>query len=138
MDHVGIVVEDLAAAKAFFVALGFEPTWEREMQGDWVSKVTGLTVDKVEVAMVGLPGGQGNLELIKFQSPPPERDGPHPANALGIRHIAFVVDDIEAMVVKVVGRGMAMVGEIIDGTTSRFCYVRGPEGIIVEFAEKIS
>ena len=140
MEHVGIVVDDLAAATAFFVALGFERQGEGQVEGGWVDRVVGLEGIRVEYAMLESPEGRGGLELVKFHSPSVRGggDGPAPANTLGIRHVAFAVDDIDAAVATVRARGGELVGEVENyKDIYRLCYVRGPEGIIVELAEKI-
>jgi len=139
MEHVGIVVDDLAAATAFFVELGVELEGEGPVEGGWVDRVVGLEGVRVEFAMVETPDGHGRLELVKFHSPPVRGgDGHAPANTLGIRHIAFAVDDIDAVVASLRARGAELVGEVERYEDSyRLCYVRGPEGIIVELAERI-
>jgi len=139
MEHVGIVVDDLAAATAFFVELGLELQGEMPVEGGWVDRVVGLEGIRVDVAMLETPDGHGRLELVKFHSPS-VRDGDRhaPANTLGIRHLAFAVDDIDAVVATVRARGGELVGEVEQYEDSyRLCYVRGPEGIIVELAEQI-
>ncbi len=139
MDHVGVVVDDLAAATEFFVALGLEVQGEGSVEGSWVDRIVGLDGILVEFAMVGTPDGNGRLELIKFHSPPAEGDDGHtPPNTRGIRHVAFVVDDIDAVVAGLQARGSELVGEVVSyENVFRLCYVRGPEGIIVELAEKL-
>jgi len=139
MEHVGIVVDDLAAATAFFVELGLELQGEMPVEGGWVDRVVGLEGIRVDIAMLETPDGHGRLELVKFHSPS-VRDGDRhaPANTLGIRHVAFAVDDIDAVVGTVRARGGELVGEVEQYEDSyRLCYVRGPEGIIVELAEQI-
>jgi catechol 2,3-dioxygenase-like lactoylglutathione lyase family enzyme len=140
MDHVGIVVDDLAATTAFFVGLGLELEGEGSVEGRWVDRVIGLDDVRVDVAMVRTPDGHGRLELIKFHTPPHQGGNRHaPANAPGLRHLAFAVDDIDAVVAGLRARGAALVGELERYEDSyRLCYVRGPEGIIVELAERIS
>jgi catechol 2,3-dioxygenase-like lactoylglutathione lyase family enzyme len=139
VDHVGINVNDLAAAKAFFLDFGFEVQWEGEMGGALLETVVGLRDAKTSVIMIGLPDGQMNLELIKYHTPTDTRDIQQPfANTLGIRHIAFVVDDIEATVTKLKKKGVEMFSEIQTyEDTYKLCYIRGPEGIILELAEQI-
>jgi catechol 2,3-dioxygenase-like lactoylglutathione lyase family enzyme len=139
MDHVGIVVDDLAAATAFFVELGFEVQGEGQVEGRWVDRVVGLEGVQVEFAMVEPPDGHGRLELIEFHAPSAQGGDPHaPANTRGIRHIAFVVDDIDAVVASARAHGAELVGEVERyEDIYRLCYVRGPEGIIVELAERI-
>jgi catechol 2,3-dioxygenase-like lactoylglutathione lyase family enzyme len=139
MDHVGIVVDDLAAAKAFFAELGLELQGEGRVEGAWVDRVVGLDGIRVEYAMVETREGHGRLELIKFHAPSgPDGDHHAPANTPGIRHVAFVVDDIDAVVARLQARGADLVGEVERyGDIFRLCYLRGPEGIIVELAERI-
>jgi catechol 2,3-dioxygenase-like lactoylglutathione lyase family enzyme len=139
MEHVGIVVEDLAATTKFFVDLGLELLGEGSVEGGWVDRIVGLDGVRAESAMVQTPDGNGRLELIKFHSPPTQGgDRDAPANTPGIRHIAFAVEDIDAVVADLRARGTELVGEVVRYEDSyRLCYVRGPEGIIVELAEKI-
>jgi catechol 2,3-dioxygenase-like lactoylglutathione lyase family enzyme len=139
MDHVGIVVEDLAAATEFFVELGLELQGGGAVDGDWVDRVVGLEGVRAELAMMETPDGHGRLELVKFHAPPAEGDDGHaPANARGIRHVTFAVDDLEALVARLQARGAELVGTVERyEDTYLLCYVRGPEGIIVELAERI-
>jgi catechol 2,3-dioxygenase-like lactoylglutathione lyase family enzyme len=139
MDHVGIVVDDLAAATEFFVELGLEPQGEGVVEGRWVDRIVGLEGVRAELAMMQTPDGNGRLELVKFHSPPSQGDDGHaPANTRGIRHITFAVEHIDAVVARLRARGGELVGELEDyEDIYRLCYVRGPEGIIIELAEQI-
>ncbi len=139
MEHVGIVVDDLAAATAFFLELGLELQGEASVQGGWVDRVVGLEGVRAEIAMLETPDGHGRLELAKFHAPSgPGGDRLAPANAAGIRHVAFSVDDVDAVVAGLRARGAELVGEVERYKDSyRLCYVRGPEGIIVELAEQL-
>jgi catechol 2,3-dioxygenase-like lactoylglutathione lyase family enzyme len=139
MDHVGIVVDDLAAAIEFFVELGLELHGEGSVEGGWVDRIVGLDGVRAELAIVQTPDGNGRLELVKFHSPSTQggnRDAP--ANTPGIRHLTFAVEDIDAVVAGLRARGAELVGELERYEDSyRLCYVRGPEGIIIELAEEI-
>jgi catechol 2,3-dioxygenase-like lactoylglutathione lyase family enzyme len=138
MDHVGVVVDDLAAATAFFVELGLELQGEGQVEGEWVDRVVGLEGIRAQIVMLQTPDGHGRLELTKFQAPSAEGAEHAPPNTLGIRHLAFAVDDIDAAVAGLRGRGAELVGQVERYKDSyRLCYVRGPEGIIVELAERI-
>jgi catechol 2,3-dioxygenase-like lactoylglutathione lyase family enzyme len=139
MDHVGIVVEDLAAATAFFVELGLRLQGEGAVEGGWVDRVVGLDGVRAQIAMLETADGHGRVELAKFHAPAsPGGDRHAPANAPGVRHLAFAVDDIDAAVAGLRARGAELVGELERYEDSyRLCYVRGPEGIIVELAERI-
>lgn len=134
-DHVGVNVNDLPAAKAFFLDLGFEVQGE----GEWLDQIVGLNNVKTALVFLAMPEGQTNLELIKFYTPSDEKDIQQPlANTLGIRHIAFAVEDIEAIVAKLKKKGMEIFSEIQNyENIYKLCYVRGPEGIILELAEQI-
>jgi catechol 2,3-dioxygenase-like lactoylglutathione lyase family enzyme len=139
MHHVGVVVDDLAAATAFFLELGLELEGEGQVEGDWVDRVVGLEGIEVEYAMVRTPDRHSRLELIEFHAPPAEgADRQAPANTRGLRHLAFVVEDIDGVVARVRALGGELIGEVETyGGVYRLCYVRGPEGIIVELAEEI-
>jgi catechol 2,3-dioxygenase-like lactoylglutathione lyase family enzyme len=139
MDHVGVVVDDLAAATEFFIELGLVVQGEASVEGAWVDRIVGLAGVRSDIVMMQTPDGSGRLELTKFHSPP-SRDGDShaPANAPGIRHVSFGVDDVEAAVAGLRARGVELVGEVVSYENFyRLCYVRGPEGIIVELAERI-
>ena len=139
MEHVGIVVDDLAAATAFFAELGLELQGEASVEGDWVDRVLGLEGVRAEIAMMETPDGHARLELSTFQAPKSQgADEYEPVNAPGIRHVSFTVDDIDAAVAGLRAHGAELVGEVERyGDIYRLCYVRGPEGIIVELAEPI-
>ena len=139
MEHVGVVVDDLAAATAFFVELGLELQGEAAVEGGWVDRVVGLEGVRAEIVMMETPDGHGRVELAKFHAPSgPGGDRHAPANTPGIRHVSFSVDDIDAAVSGLQAHGAELVGEVERyGDIYRLCYVRGPEGIIVELAEKI-
>ena len=139
IDHVGINVIDLAAAKAFFLDLGFEVMGEAELGGEFVERVIGLQNVKDKVVMLRTPDGEANIELIQFYTPLDEKGiQPSFANTLGIRHIALVVDDVDAIVAKLKKNGMELFGEVLNyENTYKDCFVRGPEGIIIELAEEL-
>jgi len=139
IDHVGIIVNDLSAARAFFLDLGLEVQGEGELEGGWLDQIVGLNDVKTAFVFLGMPDGEANLELIKYDRPSDERGIQQlSANTLGIRHIAFVVEDIEAVVAKLKTKGQEIFGEIQSYEESyKLCYVRGPEGIILEFAEPV-
>jgi len=141
MDHVSVVVDDLEAAKAFFLELGMELKGEGPIEGRWVDRVNGLDGVRVDVAMMRTPDEHGRLELTKFHSPKAVRSEPENAlgNTLGLRSIMFAVDDIDATVTALRARGADLIGEVEQYEDSyRLCYVRGPEGIIVALAQQLS
>jgi catechol 2,3-dioxygenase-like lactoylglutathione lyase family enzyme len=139
MDHVGVVVDDLAAATEFFVELGLVVQGQASLEGGLVDRVVGLEGVRSEIVMMETPDGSGRLELTKFRSPTNQGGDRHaPPNTPGIRHVSFAVEDIDAMVAGLRARGAELVGELVRYEDMyRLCYVRGPEGIIVELAERI-
>jgi catechol 2,3-dioxygenase-like lactoylglutathione lyase family enzyme len=139
MDHIGINVDDLDAATAFFAELGLELQSEWSAEGSLLDRIVGLEGVRTSVVMMQTPDGRGRLELVKFHSPSHAGDGGHaPANAPGIRHITFAVEDIDAVVARLRAHGAELVGELERyGDSYRLCYLRGPEGIILELAEKV-
>jgi catechol 2,3-dioxygenase-like lactoylglutathione lyase family enzyme len=141
MDNVLIVVDDLEAAKAFFVELGMELDGETQVEGPWVDRVVGLDDVRADIATMRTPDGQGRVELAKFHTPPAVRAEPEdaPANALGIRRIMFAVDDIDDVVARLSNHGAELAGEIVQyEDIYRLCFVRGPEGILIGLAEQLS
>jgi catechol 2,3-dioxygenase-like lactoylglutathione lyase family enzyme len=140
LENVGIVVDDLEATTAWFVELGLKELGRGMVEGDWVDRVVGIEGIRTEVAMLETADGQGQLELMKVHNPAVrEGDRDAPPNTLGIRRIAFSVDDIDAAVAGLQDRGTALVGEVARFEDAwRLCYVRGPEGIIVMLAERLS
>ena len=139
IDHMGIIVNDLSAAKEFFLDFGLEVKGEWEMEGGLMGYAVRLNDAKVACVGMGTPDGQTWIELIKFYSPSDEKDIQQTfANTLGIRHIAFTVEDIEAVVANLKKKGTEIFSEIQQYEESyKLCYVRGPEGIILELAEEI-
>ena len=139
MDNVLIVVNDLEAMIAFFTELGLELEGRTIVEGEAVDRLVGLDGARSEIAMMRTPDGQG-IELDKFLTPPAVRGEPEdaPVNTLGIRRIMFAVDDIDEVVARLQGRGIELMGEVVQyGDQYRLCYVRGPEGIMVGLAEEI-
>ena len=141
MDNVLIVVEDLEAAKAFFAELGMELVGETQVEGPWAGRVVGLDGVRADLAMMRTPDGHGRVELTKFHTPPAVRAEPEraPTNSLGIRRIMFSVDDIDDVVARLRSHGGELVGEIAQyEDIYRLCFLRGPEGIIIGLAERLS
>jgi catechol 2,3-dioxygenase-like lactoylglutathione lyase family enzyme len=141
MDNVGIVVDDLKAAIAFFLELGLKLEGEMPIEGRWADRVVGLDGVRVDIAMMQTPDGHGRLELMRFQKPRAVSTEPKsaPANTLGIRRIMFAVDDVEDVLARLRAHGAELVGEVVQYEDMyRLCYVRGPEGIIVALAEQLT
>ncbi len=139
MDHVGVIVDDLETALAFFIELGMELDGEAAVQGPWVDRVCGLDDVRVDIAMVRTPDGHGKLELTKFHTPAAVSAGMNaPPNTLGLRQIMFAVDGIDNVLARLQTHGAELVGEVAQyEDIYRLCYVRGPEGIIIALAEEL-
>jgi catechol 2,3-dioxygenase-like lactoylglutathione lyase family enzyme len=141
MDHVSVVVDELEAAKAFFVELGMELEGEAPIEGRWVDRVNALDGVLVDIAMMRTPDGHGRLELTKFHTPAAISAEPKnaPPNTLGLRSIMFAVDDIEATLARLRPHGAELLGELAQyEDIYRLCYLRGPSGIIVALAEQLT
>ena len=139
MDNVGIVVEDLDAAVAFFVELGLELEGRMPVEDEWAGRVVGLDGARSEIAMVRTPDGNGKLELMRYRHPAAVGAGqPSPVNTLGLHRLMFTVDDIEDALARLRPHGAELIGEVV-----RFedmfllCYIRGPEGIVIGLAEQL-
>jgi catechol 2,3-dioxygenase-like lactoylglutathione lyase family enzyme len=140
INHISINVNDLEAAKVFFTDLGFSVMGESTMEGELLDEVTGLKGARTELVMLEAPDGQLCIEVVKYHHPV-DNEGIRPSspNALGLGHIAFEVDDLDGIVKTLLAKGHNLVGSAQNyENVWKLCYVRGPEGIIVELAEKLS
>jgi catechol 2,3-dioxygenase-like lactoylglutathione lyase family enzyme len=139
MDNIAIVVEDLAAAKAFFLALGLELEGEATVEGSAVDRLVGIEGVRSDIAMMRTLDGHGRIELTKYQSPSThDGDLSAPANTLGMHRIMFAVEDIEAILDRLRPHGAELIGELVRYENSYLlCYLRGPAGILVALAEEL-
>ncbi|GAB2947209.1 hypothetical protein GCM10023080_002290 [Streptomyces pseudoechinosporeus] len=140
MDHVGVAVEDLAAAIAFFVELGLELEGEAAVEGEWVDQLVGLDGVRADIAVVRTPDGHGRVELSTFHTPVATSIAPRaPMNTPGIPRLTFVVDAVDAVLDRLRAHGAELVGEVAQyGDIYRYCYVRGPDGIIIGLVEELN
>ena len=140
MDNMGIVVESLDTAIAFFTELGMKLEGRATIEGDWAGRVTGLGLQRVEMAMMVTPDGHSRLELSRFLVPPVVADHRNaPVNALGYLRIMFAVDDIDETLARLQKRGAQLVGDVVQYENAyRLCYIRGPEGLLIGLAEELS
>ena len=138
-DHVGITVADLDAAVEFFLKLGLELEGRMPMEGAFLDTVCGIPDARTEIAMLRLPGGGTALELATFVQPELVPGSPDAmANTVGIRNVAFEVDDLKGTVDDLAADGYGLVGGIGEyENTWLMAYVRGPDGITVALAERI-
>ncbi|MFE5139976.1 VOC family protein [Streptomyces fagopyri] len=140
MDNVGIVVDDLDAAVAFFTELGMELEGTAEIEGLWADRTVGIDGVRSAIAMMRTPDGHSKLELTRFHAPAAIDSGPLalPPNTLGLHRVMFAVDDIDATVARLRPHGAELLGDIAQYEDSyRLCNLRGPAGIIVALAEQL-
>ena len=139
MDHVGVVVEDLAAAVAFFVELGLELEGEARVEGEWVDQLVGLEGVRADIAFVRTPDGHGRVELSTFHTPVATSTAPRaPMNTPGIPRLTFVVDVVDVVLARLRTHGAELVGEVAQyEDIYRYCYIRGPAGIIIGLVEEL-
>jgi catechol 2,3-dioxygenase-like lactoylglutathione lyase family enzyme len=141
LDHVSVVVDDLAAASSFFTELGMTVEGETPIEGPWVDRINGLKGVHVDIVMMRTPDGHGRLELTKFHSPTLVEIEPAiaPPNTPGLRSVMFTVDSVDDTVARLRAKGAELVGEVAQYEDKyRLCYMRGPAGIIVALAEELS
>ena len=139
MDNMGIVVESLDNAIAFFTEIGMKLEGRATIKGEWAGRVTGLGSQEVEIAMMVTPDGHSRLEISRFLNPPTIADHrTAPVNALGYLRVMFAVEDIDEMVSRLTRHGAQLVGEVVQYENSyRLCYIRGCEGLLIGLAEQL-
>ena len=139
MDNVGIVVESLDDAIAFFEELGMKLEGRATIEGEWAGRVTGLGNQRVEIAMMITPDGHSRLELSRFIDPPVVADHRNaPVNSLGYLRVMFTVEDIDEVLGRLRNIGAQLVGEVVRYQDSyKLCYIRGPEGLLIGLAEEL-
>ena len=139
MDNVSIVVESLDNAIAFFTEIGLRLEGRATIEGEWAGRVTGLSSQCVEIAMMITPDGHSRIELSRFITPPTISDHrTAPVNALGYLRVMFAVEDIDEMVSKLTKLGAQLVGEVVQYENAyRLCYIRGVEGLLIGLAEEL-
>jgi catechol 2,3-dioxygenase-like lactoylglutathione lyase family enzyme len=140
MNNVGIVVENLDNAIAFFTEIGLKLEGRSMIEGEWAGRVTGLGNQSVEVAMMVTPDGHSRLEISKFLTPTTISDHRNaPVNSLGYLRIMFRVDNINELVSRLTKQGAELVGEVVEyENIYRLCYIRGTEGLLIGLAEQLS
>lgn len=139
MDNVSIVVESLDNAISFFTEIGLTLETRMIIEGEWAGRVTGITGQKVEIAMMVTPDGHSRIELSKFISPSTIADHRSaPVNALGYLRVMFTVENVDEMVARLTKLGAQLVGEVVQYENAyRLCYIRGTEGLLIGLAEEI-
>jgi catechol 2,3-dioxygenase-like lactoylglutathione lyase family enzyme len=139
MHNVGIVVQSLDNAIAFFTEIGLKLEGRAMVEGDWAGRVTGLSDQSVEIAMMVTPDGHSRLELSRFLAPAIISDHRTSAvNSLGYLRVMFEVDDIDELVSRLKKQGAELVGEVVNyENIYRLCYIRGIEGLLIGLSEDI-
>jgi len=139
MHNVGIVVESLDKAIAFFTEIGLKLEGRTMVEGEWAGRVTGLGDQSVEVAMMVTPDGHSRLELSRFVAPRTIADHrTAPVNSLGYLRVMFRVDDLDELLGRLEKHGAHLVGEVVQfGDVYRLCYIRGVEGLLIGLAEQL-
>ena len=139
LDHINLVVSDLARAARFFEDLGFAASPPGELSGEWISAIVGLKDVHARYVVLTHAGSSTNVELLEYAHPPSKPRDPDIAapNNIGLRHIAFEVEDIEAEVVRLRTKGVQFLSgvHIYPKTGKKLVYFYGPDGILLEFAE---
>jgi catechol 2,3-dioxygenase-like lactoylglutathione lyase family enzyme len=141
LDHVSVVVDDLAAAIAFFTALGMTKEGEATVEGPWVDRINGIEDVQVDIVMMRTPDGHGRLELTKFRHPKLVEIEPliAPPNTSGLRSVMFTVESLDDTVDSLREGGGELIGEVAQYEDKyKLCYMRGPAGIIVALAEELN
>ena len=140
MNNVGIVVDNLDNCIEFFNAIGLALENRMYIDDEWAGKVTGIPNQKVEIAMMVTPDSHGRIELTKFHHPAILSDHrTAEVNSLGYLRIMFRVRNLDEMVIKLQEKGYELVGEMVNyENVYRLCYIRGAEGILVGFAERLT
>ena len=139
MHNVGIVVESLDNAIAFFTEIGLTLEGRMMVEGEWAGRVTGLGDQSAEIAMMVTPDGHSRLELSQFLTPKTVADHRNaPVNSLGYLRIMFRVDNLDELLVRLEKNGAKVVGEVVKfGEVYRLCYIRGTEGLLIGLAEQL-
>ena len=139
MNNVGIVVESLDRAVAFFTEIGLTLEGRMMVEGEWAGRVTGLGNQSVEVAMMITPDGHSRLELSQFLTPQTIADHrTAPVNSLGYLRIMFRVDNLDELLIRLRKHGAELVGEVVQfDDIYRLCYIRGAEGLLIGLAEQL-
>lgn len=139
MHNMGIVVESLDNAIAFFTEIGLQLEGQAMIEGEWAGQVTGLGNQAVEIAMMVTPDGHSRLELSRFLTPPVVSDHrTAPVNSLGYLRLMFTVDHLDELIARLIALGAELVGEVVQfENIYQLCYIRGIEGLFIGLAEQI-
>jgi catechol 2,3-dioxygenase-like lactoylglutathione lyase family enzyme len=143
INHANIVVANLELSLAFYEGtLGLKRVFEQELSGEWLENLTSLARTSARCVFLQPEAGGTRIELLQYLKPV---GGMVPNNSLsntqGLRHIAFEVDDVDAIFEKLLVAGTPVKSEPVEvpfavmGTKKRLFYAMDPDGVIVEFCE---
>ena len=140
-DHTGITVSNLERSLEFWQnVLGFEFSHRAHQTGQRPQEITGVTGAELKLAVVKSPGGH-KIELLEYLAPPDHKRHVdlRPCD-VGSVHIAFTVDDLDAILQKIAVSGWKAAGKpqtLQSGPNAgkRVVYVRDPDGTTIEFME---
>jgi catechol 2,3-dioxygenase-like lactoylglutathione lyase family enzyme len=140
LHNIGIVVESLDKAIAFFTELGMKLEGRAMVEGEWAGRLTGLGDQSVEIAMMVTPDGHNRLELSRFLAPAVVSDHRSaPVNALGYLRAMFEVTNLNDTLARLKKHGAELIGEVVNyQNVYLLCYLRGPEGIMIALSEKLA
>jgi len=143
IDHVNIVVRDLPMMVAFYRdVMRMQVTKDVTISGAWVDQTVGLSDVHADVVYLNPPAGP-RVELIRYHTPPAtDSQGLDIPNTPGLRHIAFSVTDLDAVMEQLQTADVSFVSEVqtvpdeqvtyTGGVRKRLVYFRDPEGNILE------
>jgi catechol 2,3-dioxygenase-like lactoylglutathione lyase family enzyme len=137
-DHLTIVVRDVDRAKAFFAILGFKEAISVVIVGEPFASYMGVPGIEAEHVTLVLENAtpRSEIQLLRYRHPDPLLD-PHIRDLykLGMNHVCFAVDDIEAEVAKFRAGGFKTRNEIMDFHSRKLVFLDGPEGVTVELSQ---
>ncbi|WP_166996874.1 VOC family protein [Paramicrobacterium fandaimingii] len=139
MENVGIAVRDLEETISFFSDLGLTVVGRDEISGEWADTAVGLDGNHAKIALLQTPDGSGQLELFEYVHPDAIQTQPTLPNEIGMHRVAFSVDNIDDALEIAAQHGCRPLrGVATYEDVYKLTYVRGPSGIIVMLAEKLS
>ena len=137
-DHLTIVVRDVERAKAYFALLGFKEAISVVIKGPVFADYMGVPGIEAEHVTLVLENAspRTEIQLLRYLNPETLPDPHiHDLNKLGLNHVCFAVDDIEAEVARLRGAGFRTRNEIMDFHARKLVFIEGPEGVTLELSQ---
>ena len=139
-DHTGITVSNLERSLEFWRdVLGFELSHSAHQTGELAAEITGVVGAEIKLVVLKASGGH-KIELLEYLAPPDrQRTNPRPCD-VGSVHVALLVDDLDAVLERIVASGWKAAGKpqtltIGPNAGKRVVYVRDPDGTTIEFMQ---